>query len=81
MGTKINPPNFASERYELYKEKLLAWRDVTDLPTEKQGIVIALTLPDDDKNKIQEKVFNQIGRENLKQENGLDTLINFLDSQ
>ena len=81
MGTKINPPNFASERYELYREKLLAWRDVTDLPTEKQGIVIALTLPDDDKNKIQEKVFNQIGRENLKQENGLDTLINFLDSQ
>ena len=77
MGTKINPPNFTSERYELYREKLLAWRDVTDLPTEKQGIVIALTLPDDDKNKIQEKVFNQIGRENLKQENGLDTLINF----
>ena len=65
MGTKINPPNFTSERYELYREKLLAWHDVTDLPTEKHGIVIALTLPDDDKNKIhvQEKVFNQICRE------------------
>ena len=32
------------------------------------------------KNRIQEKVFNQIGLEHLKKENGLDILIDFLDS-
>ena len=32
------------------------------------------------KNRIQEKVFNQIGLENLKKENGLDIYIDFLDS-
>ena len=81
MATKINPPDLSSGNYELYKEKLLAWQMVTDIPVDKQGIVIALTLPNDDKHKIQEEVFSQIGREKLNQENGLDTLINFLDSK
>ena len=81
MATKINPPDLSSGNYELYKEKLLAWQMVTDIPVDKQGIVIALTLPNDDKHKIQEEVFSQIGREKLSQENGLDTLINFLDSK
>ena len=81
MATKINPPDLSSGNYELYKEKLFAWQMVTDIPVDKQGIVIALTLPNDDKHKIQEEVFSQIGREKLSQENGLDTLINFLDSK
>ena len=81
MATKINPPDLSSGNYELYKEKLLAWQMVTDISVDKQGIVIALTLPNDDKHKIQEEVFSQIGREKLSQENGLDTLINFLDSK
>ena len=81
MATKINPPDLSSGNYELYKEKLLAWQMVTDIPVDKQGIVIALTLPNDDKHKIQEEVFSQIGREKLSQENGLDTLINFLYSK
>ena len=81
MATKINPPDLSSGNYELYKEKLLAWQMVTDISVDKQGIVIALTLPNDDKHKIQEEVFSQIGREKLSQENGLNTLINFLDSK
>ena len=78
MATKINPPNLTSVPYELYKQKLLAWREVTDLSKDKQGAAIALSLPED-KNKIQEKVFNEIGLDKLKQDDGLDTLIQFLD--
>ena len=44
MGTKINPPNLTSVPYELYKQKLLASREVTDLSREKQAIAIALFL-------------------------------------
>ena len=80
MGTKINPPNLTSVPYELYKQKLLAWREVTDLSKEKQGVALALSLPEEDKNKIQEKVFNQIGLDQLKRDDGLDILIQFLDS-
>ena len=80
MGTKINPPNLTSVPYELYKQKLLAWREVTDLSKEKQVVAIALSLPEEDKNKIQEKVFNQIGLDQLKRDDGLDILIQFLDS-
>ena len=65
--------------YELYKQKLLAWREVTDFSKDKQGVVIALSLPEEDKNKIQEKVFNEIELDKLKQDDGLDTLIQFLD--
>ena len=65
--------------YELYKQKLLAWREVTDLSKDKLGVAIALSLPEEDKNKIQEKVFNEIGLDKLKQDDGLDTLIQFLD--
>ena len=61
MGTKINPPYLTSVPYELYKQKLLAWREVTDLSKEKQGVAIALSLPEEDKNKFHEKVFDQIG--------------------
>ena len=37
------------------------WRgEVTDLPKEKQGVAIELSLPKGDKDQIREKVFDQI---------------------
>lgn len=60
MATRIDPPTLGPEPYELYKQELLAWREVTDLRKEKQGVVIALSLPKNDKTQIREKVFDQI---------------------
>ena len=80
MATRIDPPNLRSKPYELYKQELLAWREVTELRKEKQGVAIALSLPENDKNQIREKVFEQISIEDLKKEDGLDTLIAFLDA-
>ena len=40
---------------------------------------MALSLPDDDENKIKDKVFDQIALDELKDENGLNILIAFLD--
>ena len=53
---------------------------MTDLRKDKQGVAIALSLPEDDKTQIREKVFEQISLDDLKKENGLDTFITFLDS-
>ena len=55
MAMIINPPCFTSKSYEPYKLELLAWCEVTDMSRFKQGIVIALSLPEDDENQIREK--------------------------
>ena len=59
----------------------MAWREITDLDKKKQGVAIALYLPEDDASKIREKVFDQIRLDDLKQDSGLDILIHFLDQQ
>ena len=79
MATRIDPPTLGTEPYEMYRRELLVWREVTDLRKEKQGVVIALSLPKNDKSQIRQKVFDQISIDDLKKEDGLDTLIAFLD--
>ena len=79
MAMRIDPPNLGSKTYELYRQELLAWREVTELRKEKQGIAIALSLPENDKTQIREKVFDQIPIDDLKEDDGLNTLIAFLD--
>ena len=41
---------------------------------------MALSSPDDDENNIKDKVFDQIALDELKNENGLNILIAFLDT-
>ena len=79
MVMRIDPPNLGSKTYELYRQELLAWREVTELRKEKQGIAIALSLPENDNTQIREKVFDQIPIDDLKEDDGLNTLIAFLD--
>ena len=80
MATKINPPIFSkSKSYELNKQELLAWSEITDLDKKKRGVAIALTLPKDDESKIREKVFDQIKLDDLKKDTGFNTLLEFLD--
>jgi len=79
MATRINPPVFKSARnYERYKQELLAWREITDLSEYKQGIAIALSLPEDD-SQIRDKVFDHIPIIDLKSFDGFNVLIRFLD--
>ena len=53
MTTKINPPSFnTAKSYECFKQELLAWREITDLSKKKQGIEVALSLPEDNESQI-----------------------------
>ncbi|VDI76728.1 Hypothetical predicted protein [Mytilus galloprovincialis] len=80
MATRINLPSFSkSKSYELYKQELVAWSEITDLDKKKRGIAVALTLPEDDESKIREKVFDQIDLEDLKKDTGFTTLVEILD--
>ena len=47
---------------------------MTDLSKEKQGVAIALSLPEDDTSGIRDKIFNELTLASLNNENGGDTL-------
>ena len=66
MAMRINPPvlNLKSKTYEGYKKELEAWREVTDVPKSKQGLAVALSLPED--MKVREQVFDDLKIEDLK---------------
>ena len=51
---------------------MLAWREITDPAKNKQGIAVALSLPEDDEHQIKDKVFDQISIDDLKDNFGLD---------
>ena len=78
MNNYENPSVFESNTklYDWYIEELKAWCLVTDLPKQKQGVAIALSLPESGASGIQYKVFNEIALTNLSAENGVDKLLN-----
>lgn len=57
----------------------MAWREITELSKNKQGIAVALSLPEEDESQIKDKVFDQIPLDDLKSEDGLNILLTFLD--
>ena len=66
--------------FERYIVELEAWDKVTGLEKKKRGIAIALSLPQDSVVAgIREKVFDELKLSDLEKENGLDTLIKFLE--
>ena len=58
--------------------ELEAWREIIELEKTKQGIVIALTPPEDDESGIREKVFDELSID-LKAEDRLNTLLEFMN--
>lgn len=76
MSTKINPPlyNPKIKSYELFKQELLAWKEVTELDKKKQGVAIALSLPENDESQIREKVFDQLNLEDLKKRDRFENI-------
>ena len=51
----------------------------TDLPKQKQGVAIALSLPELEASGITDKVFSEITLTNLSAENGVDKLIEYME--
>ena len=77
---KSPPPSLEKAKtYERFKQEVLAWREITDLAKNKQGIAVALSLPEDNEHQIKDKVFDQISIDDLKDNFGQDILIAFLD--
>ena len=80
MMAWTNPPALDKGKcFEIYRKEILAWGELTDLPKSKQGIVVALSLPENHETHIRERVFDQIPLKDLKTDDGLIILLNVLD--
>ena len=54
---------------------------ITDIEKKKQGIVVALSLPEDHEKGIRDKVFEELSLNELKADDGLGKLIVLLEFQ
>ena len=77
MNNYKNPSVLESDTklYEWYIEELKAWCLVIDLPKQKQGVTINLSLPESKASGIWDRVFNEITLANFSAENCADKLI------
>ena len=55
---KTKAPAYKESNYDHYHLELMAWQEVTDIPKEKQGIAIPLSLPEETECSIREKIFD-----------------------
>ena len=81
MSMKIKAPVYKDSNYECYCLELMAWQEVKDIPKEKQGIAIALSLPEETECSTCEKIFDELSITQLKADAGFETLIEFLDEK
>ena len=58
MLMKTKAPAYNESNYDHYRLELMAWQEVTDIPKEKQGIAIPLSLPEETECSIHEKIFD-----------------------
>ena len=69
--------------FEQYVIKLKAWSLIMEIAEEKQGILVVLELPERDEHDsdIKNKVFATIKVEDLNKEDGLRTVIDFMNQE
>ena len=80
--SKLDLPKFSSSKpYERYKVELEAWSLTTAVAAEKQGLTVALSLPEDDVSNICDKVFTEIDIKELNKADGLKNLLLYFDKQ
>ena len=88
MASKIPIPILTEEKnYERYKLELTCWLKLGEVAKSKQGVAVALSLPEKHSSKIKDKVFNEMTIEQLSEEEdaetqtraGIDQLIDLLD--
>ena len=80
MSTKVPIPKFSSDKpFERYKQEIKAWSRATSVDKKKQGLSIALSLPEDDPSNIRDKVFNELNLDDLEKDDGADQLLKYFD--
>eukprot|EP00112_Aurelia_sp_Birch-Aquarium-sp1_P025637 Seg862.2 transcript_id=Seg862.2/GoldUCD/mRNA.D3Y31 product="hypothetical protein" protein_id=Seg862.2/GoldUCD/D3Y31 len=75
------PPAFdvESKSYSRWVEELKARTELTNVKKDKQGLAVALSLPEKDSSNIRDKVFSDLSLDQLKGDDGVKKLMEFMD--
>ena len=76
---KVPPAFTVSKSYNRWIEEIKVWQALTELEKKKQGLAIALSLPEEGQNSVRDKVFSEISANVLNADDGVTKLIEFLD--
>lgn len=77
-ATMKMPPAFEDENaYEIWKEDLEIWCDLTDLPASKRALAVRLVLT----GRARAAASSQVKREDLKKDDGVQILLKKLDGE
>ena len=79
MATRIETPEYDPERgFERFKQELEIWAECTSIDKKKQGMVIALSLPKKTECGIREFVLDELDKDQLCCDDGMENLLPFL---
>ena len=73
--TRVEVPQFSDEDFRTYIDEVEMWREVAEVPKEKQGMLLWLKLPRNHPSDIKELIMTKIGKEDLKEETGADEFV------
>lgn len=79
MSLKVAPPAFKSgeKSFERWRTEVELWEAITDLPAEKRGIAVALSIPENE--LIRQQVMEEMEKADLSKADGLEALLNFME--
>ena len=78
--SKVPIPILTTEKsYKRYKTELNCWLKLSSLEKSKQGLAVALSLPDSHPSKIKDTVFTQLTVDELSADKGIEELIKLFD--
>ena len=77
----VETPKFSKGRFAAYKNKVNFWKGVCGLPKKKQAGHLALALPNDLEDPLQDQVMEQFTCEELEVDDGVKILLDFLEKK
>ena len=81
MATASPAPALKADTvYSEWKLEVELWQGLTDLPESKQGLALAGAIAADHPLAIRQKVLKNLGPAKLKTEEGVQSLVTYLDN-
>ena len=72
-----NPPALRDGFYDIFKKELAIWQLITDLPAEKRGPAVFLSLPS--ASKARETVLASVAQDVMSGKTGVKSILDTLD--
>ena len=79
--SKIPKFDLKKKSYERWCQEIDFWEDVTKIPKNERALQVVLSFPDEDEDGIKEMIFSKFTKSDLKTDDGMQKLLQFLDTK